>query len=386
MVGTPSGVFNAYNALFRSSGLDRTITTARSFIEGAFPPMPSSSSSSSGLPTGEQVIPVYSLGEDPLVRAYTKCPAYSADLQGWYSSEEFLAKEARTASLRATVKAAGPELNTTLANWYNVWDGFSVHRTYRIGAPMPPLDDATFSQVEGLAHWLETTKMRSWVTGNRLGGLLVAELVGRLRAAADGDLAAGPGPGPVYLRLLHVSGHYNTQLGLLAALGADTTPYAADIAWLRKIPETAALMAFELHSTGAKADKKYFVRLVVQDGPKAEYVVVPLPCATEGDEAENAVGTGACTLASFLDTAEPAAINGIHHWCLACKNGADPVCQAAMHAKNAATWQLAVAAILPLSILGVIVGVMAVVRRRRASRSINKDIINAAQMSAGLHQ
>lgn len=33
MVGTPNGTWNNFNSLFRSSALDRTIMTARSFLD-----------------------------------------------------------------------------------------------------------------------------------------------------------------------------------------------------------------------------------------------------------------------------------------------------------------------------------------------------------------
>jgi hypothetical protein len=61
-----------------------------------------------------------------------------------------------------------------------------------------------------------------------------------------------------------VSSHYNTQLGLLAALEVDMSPAAPAVAWLTKIPALAAVLAFELHmdpaiGTGA-------VRLVAQVG------------------------------------------------------------------------------------------------------------------------
>lgn len=40
-------------------------------------------------------------------------------------------------------------------------------------------------------------------------------------------------PLQVYYKVLHISGHYNTQLGTLAALGLDTLPAAANLTWLK---------------------------------------------------------------------------------------------------------------------------------------------------------
>jgi hypothetical protein len=62
----------------------------------------------------------------------------------------------------------------------------------------------------------------------------------------------------VYYKLLSVSSHYNTQLGLLAALGVDQVPNS-DLVWLKKIPATAAVLALELHKTD---DSALWVRVV----------------------------------------------------------------------------------------------------------------------------
>lgn len=167
LINTTQGTFNAYNTLVRSSGLDRTISTARSFLAGSFPPnnnatVPSSQYSiDAGLPDGEQVIPVYSLGEDPLIRSYTQCPTYINRLTVWYSSEEFLQKSEETNATRSAIAALSPGVNTSLANWYNVWDAYNVNLKYGVGNPMPALDTAMFAGMQDIANWLETSKMRS---------------------------------------------------------------------------------------------------------------------------------------------------------------------------------------------------------------------------------
>ena len=54
IVGTPDGVFNNYNTLVRSSALDRTIMTARSFLDAVFPPI-NLPTDTKYLPDGQQV-------------------------------------------------------------------------------------------------------------------------------------------------------------------------------------------------------------------------------------------------------------------------------------------------------------------------------------------
>jgi hypothetical protein len=158
-VGTPDGPFNNYNVLARSSSLDRTIMTARSFLDAVFPPI-NTPTNDSYLPDGQQVVPVYSLPEDgsgTLLRAYTACPAYDARLLAWFDSEEFRDKEAESEALRASVATATvavkQSLDTSLKNWWNVFDGFNVYRSYNVGTPMPPVDDATFGEMQEVGGW-----------------------------------------------------------------------------------------------------------------------------------------------------------------------------------------------------------------------------------------
>jgi hypothetical protein len=82
-----------------------------------------------------------------------------------------------------------------------------------------------------LAYWLETAKMRPSLTTNLLSGPLLADLLSYLGGAAAAT--AGKLIPPVFYKLVHVSAHYNTQLGLLGALAIDQLPAAADVAWLR---------------------------------------------------------------------------------------------------------------------------------------------------------
>lgn len=64
------------------------------------------------------------------------------------------------------------------------------------------------------------------------------------------------------MKLLVMSGHYNTQLGLLAALELDRYQGSARVPWFTSIPSFAATLSLELHlheESGA-----FLVRLVMQ--------------------------------------------------------------------------------------------------------------------------
>ncbi len=157
--------------------------------------------------------------------------------------------------------------------------------------------------------------MRSSLTSDLLGGALVRDLLRYLRSTA----AAVEDSSPTYYKLISISGHYNTILGVLGALRLDTWGPAASFSWLQSIPKLASVLATELHGVkGGDGTWKFYVRMVAQDGPAAEYMVVPLPCA--GQEAVDSVGEGACRLDEFVEWATPATFEDVEGWCSACRN------------------------------------------------------------------
>lgn len=312
VVNSSNVTFSNYNTLVNSSSLHRTILSANSFFMGVFPP-----DLTQDLYLGFQSVPAFTVddAEDWRIRAYTKCPAYDRALSRWFGSEDFLAKEAKSKPVRDAVAAASPELNTSLANWWNVFDSFNVYRAYGVGDAMPALDEATYQQVVDLANWLETAKMRSNITQNMLGGALLADVLVRMENAAKA-VAANKA---VYYKLLSVSSHYNTQLGLLAALGVDQVPNS-DLVWLKKIPATAAVLALELHKTD---DSALWVRVVAQDGPGKPYAAVPLPCSADKGQVK-----GACSYDDFVKLAGLQALGSVEAWCSACGNQNMLACKA----------------------------------------------------------
>ncbi len=73
--------------------------------------------------------------------------------------------------------------------------------------------------------------MRSNLTGSLLGGPLLGDLLGYIQkavAATSYKLLAN-----IYYKIVHVSGHYNTQLGVLGALEVDQDPAAANLTWFK---------------------------------------------------------------------------------------------------------------------------------------------------------
>lgn len=416
-----SGVgFNNYNVIFRSSVLDRTKQSALSFLSGIFPALPSQAQQNplgSYLPTGQQVVPVYSSADvdtnDVTTRAYSSCNSFNKILSSWYLSPEFNSKANETATFRNTILQAYINSNmtaidTSLINWYNVWDAFNVYRSYGVGDPVPNITSTQFSQMQALAYWLEVSKMRSSMAGNLLSGTVLQMAVDAM-LDANASIAAAFDPlssaSDSFYQLVGLHGHYNTQLGLLSALKLDqylpaVTAFNASSpsgSWLStgssvqlasnltlpppKLPSAAAVLSFELfapsnvssifnrsNSSSPLLPPTLAVRLVVQDGPGKAYFVLPLPCSSA--LATTIGGQGSCTLNDFVSMvlSQNMALQP-SQWCSACANYVAETCVAAQlsqeldSANNTCNqkypgWAIAVAVILScLILLAVEVGV-----------------------------
>ncbi|KAL6746088.1 histidine phosphatase superfamily [Haematococcus lacustris] len=334
--------FHNYNSLVRASYTDRALLSAQAFFAGVFPAQPPNSSLLY-LPTGQQPVPVYSEPDkdDWLIRTYNKCPAYDARLMAWFDSPQFQAKARDTAALRAAFQALAPALDCSLENWWNVYDAWNVWQTFGIGDPLPALKTSMFTQLVQLATWGEISKMSSNLTSNLLGGPLLADMLAYMDTTASAALTGTQ----VFPKLLHISSHYNVQLGVLAALALDTHPPAlAALPWLSsKLPALASTAVFELLAPEVQAAVvggelgQLAVRLVVQDGPEASWQMVPLPCAVTGDAAAQLAGPGACSYPAFRALATAAALPSAPSWCRACANTGAAACQTlAAQAREAA--------------------------------------------------
>lgn len=329
-VGLSNVGYTAHDVNMRSSYLDRTLLSAQCFLQGMFPPT-APPTNGLGLTTGAQVIPVYSEPDtqDIVIRAYTKCPKYDSALLQFYISPEFVKKSADSADLRNYLASLVPGLDTSLKNFWNVYDPWNVYRTYGAGDVYPTLNDTTWSQVVSLANWLETAKMRSSLTSNLLSGPLIADMLASIDASIQGSEQSQK----YYYKLISRSAHYNTQLALLGAFKVDAEPDATtNIPWLTQIPKTASVLALELHTT-TNAASPYAVRLVGSDGGVGPYTTIPLPCSVSsggsgqgtGAGTGPGLGPGSCFLTAFKAMAQPLAMTS-GQWCANCSNTQVPVC------------------------------------------------------------
>eukprot|EP00201_Polytomella_parva_P024576 CAMPEP_0175044856 /NCGR_PEP_ID=MMETSP0052_2-20121109/4064_1 /TAXON_ID=51329 ORGANISM="Polytomella parva, Strain SAG 63-3" /NCGR_SAMPLE_ID=MMETSP0052_2 /ASSEMBLY_ACC=CAM_ASM_000194 /LENGTH=395 /DNA_ID=CAMNT_0016308251 /DNA_START=318 /DNA_END=1505 /DNA_ORIENTATION=+ len=323
VTGIPGVAFTNVDVLIRSSAIDRTLTSARSFYTGVFP---IGDSSISGLPSLEEPVPIYSTNDtnDALVRAYTKCPAYDNILLNWYNSSQFKNMSTQSATLRSTIQNSYLlGYDTSLQNWWNIFDAFNTFMTYGVGDPVPILPTVIYNQVQSLANWLETAKMNSSLTGNRLGGFLLSDLMYYMNSAITANANDN-----IYTRLLTISGHYNTQLSLLSALKWDQVSGNTHT-WLTTIPKTAAALYFELHNVSSVL----YVRVVTQNGPGADFVAVPLACNSAAAIA--VLGNGTCLFTDFITLVGEDAMS-MDEWCETCQNNSTDYCQAYWFSQAAA--------------------------------------------------
>ncbi|KAF5842269.1 hypothetical protein DUNSADRAFT_8332 [Dunaliella salina] len=227
-----------------------------------------------------------------------------------FASDEFKQKQQETSDFRASIQSrvqqelqplptASP-LDGSLKRWWNMYDAFAVSRIDDDVAQMPDISGAEFAQVKAIADWLEVAKMQSSLTGNLLGGPLLSDIMEYMDKAKQ-----GLEQDEVYYKLLSISSHFNTQLGLLAALELDQhAPAKNQLKWLdSSFPSLASVLVFELHTSGASGGD-LAVRLVAQD--QASVVVGLLKPANRfgvlkcvGDSAEQLAGEGACTFENF---------------------------------------------------------------------------------------
>eukprot|EP00208_Stichococcus_sp_RCC1054_P004776 CAMPEP_0206141512 /NCGR_PEP_ID=MMETSP1473-20131121/13185_1 /ASSEMBLY_ACC=CAM_ASM_001109 /TAXON_ID=1461547 /ORGANISM="Stichococcus sp, Strain RCC1054" /LENGTH=493 /DNA_ID=CAMNT_0053536111 /DNA_START=15 /DNA_END=1496 /DNA_ORIENTATION=+ len=294
----PKGAYDGTRVRVISSGFDRTLASAASFQQGAFPSTPA-------LP-----IPVYSTPppDDWIIRAYENCPAYLVKMNDWFKSEEFLAYQAKVAPLMAKLSTITSK-NVTLINFWNTFDELNTQRDAVLLSSRLTLNEAlsepVWPQVVETADWLEAGRYGRAVAGNLIGGTLLSEILYRMRSRISNAQ-------PAAQRLVEYSAHYPTIMALLATLPFQKN----DTVFLSGIPSYGAMLAFELRKAGASGP--YVVSLRAQDGAEATYRTVPLPCAKGGDAAENEGGVGSCTYEDFQALAAPEAITAQGQWCTIC--------------------------------------------------------------------
>lgn len=340
--GGPNVTHSTENFSAYASYLDRMTTCSRAANAGLFPPLPSPNSGV--LPTGEELVPTHQTAaleqNEYVVRTYSKCPVHQNKLTAWYTSSEFLAKEADTTALRVSVtdairgavgavmgdKTPAEWVNPALKNWMNVYDVLQVNRSMP-GASIP-ISNTTWAQVEALAGWLETRKLNSTFQG--IYGMMpgLAQLVARQqRGISVLNATAGGAPLAPYQNLGLLHGTYGMLLSALSSFSMDNST-----AWKDKIPPYTGALAIETYVDRDSLQPrpggtiKAAVRLVLRDGPGAAWVPLTMPCASPPGEA--IAGPGACTWEGYLALMRNYASLDVAPWCFGCNNTAAPLCVA----------------------------------------------------------
>eukprot|EP00897_Mesotaenium_endlicherianum_P008672 jgi/Mesen1/7833/ME000417S07132 len=332
-------VYSNSNMYIQSSGIERTLMSAYAFLLGVLPPLSpgiaSNFSSLLGKVGGIQAVPIFSGPPDTdyIIRGFgeAKCKTLLDRLSAFYKSEYFLAKVSETAALRQTLSDALQQ-NITLQDIWNTFDAYNVQYAYGPGTPaggppLPPISNSTWQQLMEAAAWMEWNRYgNSSQAGSLCGGAMLADMQRRIDSSAAALLAIPPSisPGPRYV---HYSGHYATQLCLLAAININPTAGSSTAedpnAWLHKIPKYGAVMVLEVHSDST-APSGLRIRLVLQDGQDAPFRTVVLPCATNGTD-------GSCTYDDFKTVTSDRVVYSVGDFCDACANTTMTQCAAAKY-------------------------------------------------------
>eukprot|EP00850_Spirogloea_muscicola_P024145 SM000454S16466 [mRNA] locus=s454:18761:22420:+ [translate_table: standard] len=301
----------------QSSALDRTLVSSYSYSLGVLSPAWAGLAVSNHLP----------LAEDWVIRPFgeAKCPTFLNNLQAFYNTSFFMDKSKELAgTLQELTTAMGK--NVTLQDMWNIFDEYNVQYTYGAGtlaggAPLPAISNETWQQVQAAANWLEWNRYGNRTQAQSLcGGPLLAKIIQSIEAGA-GALTAVPPAVSVGPRLIGYSGHYATQLCLLAAINLNPPDGQKDPnAWIQHIPAYGAVLAVEVSNEASGLR----IKVLLQDGQDAPYRAIVLPCAPAG-------GDGSCTYADFKNMTTGSTFSDVGEWCTACANNTMTYCAAAKY-------------------------------------------------------
>lgn len=229
-----------------SSDLDRTLSSARAFLNGLYP-------RSYIIPTS-----VYAKAQnDWRLRGYTICPTFTEGVQQFLDSPQFKKKAAEEKQFLETHAKRIDENDASLANVFNIYDRYKLKRDGH-GAEagiqdVPDISDADWARLKALADWVEANKYDYNTAGSFVGGGLLNEL---LQRAAD---MVNSRTSPRAHRFIEYSAHYPTILGLLASMNAKNDAHTVK---MREIPDFAAAIIWELHLVNGK----YYIQMLWYTG------------------------------------------------------------------------------------------------------------------------
>jgi len=329
-----SGLVDIYNnsmSTFESSNLDRTVVSASSFALGMFPLKARDPNNESLLGAGVTPanIPVYmtAAANDIMIRAYDKCPTFSARLTALYGSKRWLDYQSVHSPLLAKLATVGfgayADASTGQVPLKSVWNCFDAINVAKIECDADPTTTACtdlpnpelrnvlsaqeWTELQNISHYAELQKYSIPNTGDLLGGNLFTRIVGRMTS----DKAIQ--------KFYMYSAHYPTLLGLFATMGEAYLPLSAEI-----IPNYATALFFEQWKDETSGD--IVVKTFYKEGMQATVTQLSLDGACGG--------LPDCPISSFQSMAAGLSFSTAAGWCKACENTAADTCMAASIASS----------------------------------------------------
>ena len=360
--------FDPRRVRFESSSYERTLASAEALALGLFP---AETRGSRLIPDIPPVVPVYSEKRvnDIDIRAYDKCPTYTADLKTklyessvWHDMEQdalpLLRKLARLPNFIEYVIRETNGGYVPLIDLWNVYDdihvakiecasNFSYTNTNDAGSevcrslPDPTLGNSIapedWEYLQQVSHAVELLKYGSEMAENKLGGPWWNTFAQRVKSMEysspattdntmqndhfvnlnDGgsDNANSARHSLMATRFYVTSAHYPTILGLFAALNIPFSKKEDPV-----IPEYASAFIVEVYQDTSNFQQ--YVNIFYKSIHEAYAIPVDINTNCKTDDATRK----ACPLDEFMQVLQTSALLTPAEWCLVCENTKADVC------------------------------------------------------------
>lgn len=189
--------------------------------------------------SGQQYLPITTVefAQNPLLEAFTSCPAYTTYLAKFYNSTLYAAKAAAEKPFFQTLPAIVGNRSTTLKDMYNVYDYINVNSIHD-QAFLAALPNTTLAQASDVSNWLSYYSFSGPTNssaGNIAGRGMLGEVITSMRTIANASTEN---------KIQHYSLSYKPFLSVFNMTGAvQTSPEIAGLVGY------ASLLAFELRNS-----------------------------------------------------------------------------------------------------------------------------------------
>ncbi|BFZ61339.1 hypothetical protein YB2330_002404 [Saitoella coloradoensis] len=280
------------------------LLSAYAFWEGVYPPTARENITLANGTTvtsplgGYQYVPVTTIVEtdSPMLEPWTSCPAFTKNLNSFYTSSFFSNKSTESADFRSNLTSYVGGRNTSLINMYNTFDYMNVNSIHN-ATYLASLPDTFLAQTRDLANWHEYYSFSSPAPdgiGNIAGRTLMPMIMDSMNDIVNDEV-----------KIAHYAFAYKPFISVFNMTGADSDSSAQDN--IKGIVDYASLAVFELWGTSGD-NASVTVKFLFRNGTDDDRTLTPYPI----------LGSQNVSLESFVDTMEPYGIPTLKDWCTTC--------------------------------------------------------------------